>query len=143
MARRSLPLGRKVGGLALGSLLLAVLLSACGGGSSTASTTTTSTASATPGASSHRVTAIESEYKIVLSTSALKPGSSTFVTVNKGTIGHALAINGPGVASKQTSTISPGASQTLTVTLSKGTYDVYCPISGHKALGMDTKVTVQ
>ena len=49
---------------------------------------------------------------------------------------------GNGVEQK-TSTISPGSSATLTVNLSKaGTYDVYCPIDGHRSMGMEAKLTV-
>ena len=35
-----------------------------------------------------------------------------------------------------------GSSAKLTVTLQSGTYDFYCSIPGHKAAGMDQKVTV-
>jgi uncharacterized cupredoxin-like copper-binding protein len=30
----------------------------------------------------------------------------------------------------------------MTVTLQKGTYEVYCPVDGHKERGMQTKITV-
>ena len=90
-----------------------------------------------------RVTATESEYKIVLSQTSLTAGTYIFVAVNKGKIVHSLAVNGPGVARKRTGTIAPGTSKTLTVTLRKGSYDIYCPVDGHKALGMDRKVTVR
>jgi plastocyanin len=101
-------------------------------------------AAATAATASTRITATESEYKIVLSRTSLKPGTYNFVAVNKGKIAHSLAINGPGVAHKRIAgTIAPGASKTLTVTLRKGSYDVYCPVAGHKALGMDRKLTVK
>ena len=35
----------------------------------------------------------------------------------------------------------PGT-QNLTVTLKAGTYDLFCSVPGHKALGMDTHITV-
>jgi plastocyanin len=99
--------------------------------------------SATTAITSSRVTATETEYKIVLSRASLKPGTYSFVAVNKGKIAHSLAVNGPGVAHKRiTGTIPPGSSKTLTITLRKGSYDVYCPVDGHKALGMDRKVSV-
>ena len=140
--------------LASSALLMLPMLAGCGGSYSAATPATTAaattpvasttTSSSTAGSSSSRVTAAESEYKIVLSSTTLKPGTYTFVAVNKGTIPHTLAISGPGVPGTQTAgTIAPGASQTLTVALTKGTYDVHCTVSGHKALGMDTKVTVQ
>jgi uncharacterized cupredoxin-like copper-binding protein len=118
------------GGLALALLAVALLA-----GRSVAGTAAQS---------SSRVTATESEYKIVLSRTSVKAGTYTFVAVNKGKIAHSLAVNGPGVAHKRIAgTIAPGSSKTITVTLRKGSYDVYCPVDGHKALGMDRKLTVQ
>ena len=78
----------------------------------------------------------------MLSSSTVKPGTYSIKAVNNGSIVHALEINGPGVSGKQTPTISPGQSSVLTVKLVAGTYDVFCPLPGHKALGMDTKLTV-
>ena len=129
--------------LAVTALVLtaSALLAGCGGGkSSTTTGAATNAAPTIPG--SHRLTATESEYKIALSSSSVPAGKYVIDAVNKGTIDHALAVNGPGTAGTQTGTISPGASQTLNVTLSKGTYDLACPVPGHKALGMDTKLTV-
>ena len=58
------------------------------------------------------------------------------------TIGHALEVEGNGVETK-TSTIDPGKSATLKVTFPKnGTYEMFCPVDGHKALGMKGKITV-
>ena len=132
-------LTRKIRRLTLAStLLLATIL--IGGGSGYSSRSAAGTTAMT----SSRVTATESEYKIVLSQTSLKAGTYTFVAINKGKIAHSLAVNGPGVANKRIAgTIRPGSSKTLTVTLRKGIYDVYCPVTGHKALGMDRKVTVQ
>jgi uncharacterized cupredoxin-like copper-binding protein len=127
-----------------GTVLAPLALGACGGGggyggSAKAPATTAAAPAAT---SSHQVTAGESEYKIVLSTSTVKPGTYRINAVNKGTIDHQLEITGPGVAGKKTGTISPGASAALTVTLKAGSYDIFCPLPGHKALGMNTELTV-
>ena len=123
-------------------LIAPALVAGCGGGGYASSRTTAASSAAAPAPGSHRLTATESEYKIVLSASSVPAGKYAIDAVNKGTIDHALAVNGPGTAGTQTSTISPGASQTLAVTLTKGTYDLYCPVPGHKALGMDVKLTV-
>ena len=40
-----------------------------------------------------------------------------------------------------TKDIQPGQSAKLTVTFKKGAYDIYCPIPGHKALGMNVNIT--
>jgi plastocyanin len=131
--------------LAVTALLLtgSALLAGCGGGGYSSGTTGAKSAStAPPAAGSHRLTATESEYKIVLSSASVPAGKYVIEAVNNGAISHTLAINGPGTAGTQTSSISPGASSTLKVTLSKGTYDLYCTVPGHKALGMDAKLTV-
>jgi uncharacterized cupredoxin-like copper-binding protein len=121
------------------ALPLAVLaLAGCGGTSS--SSPPSSGASAAGGA---KVTATETEYRIELSRTTLAPGSTTFVVVNKGTVAHSLEIDGPGVEDEKLSgTVPPGGSMSLTVTLQKGTYELYCPVDGHKKLGMELKVGV-
>jgi uncharacterized cupredoxin-like copper-binding protein len=140
-----------VSGAVLGGV--ALLTAACGGsggssssgGSSGASapTTTASSGQAAGSTSGTQVTATLTEYHIALSTSTFAAGTYTFVTKNAGQTGHALEIDGPGVSDQRTpGDLAPGASANLTVTLSAGTYDVFCPVPGHKALGMDTKITV-
>ena len=136
--------------LVCGAMVVPLVLAACGGGSygssgsSNLSTTTAAaaTVSGHQATSGRQVIAAESEYKIVLSTSNVKPGTYRIKAVNNGSIVHALEINGPGVSGQKTPTISPGQSSALTVKLVAGTYDVFCPLPGHKALGMDTKLTV-
>ena len=65
-----------------------------------------------------------------------------FKGVNDGTTAHALAVEGKGV-DMDGAEISPGSSGTLKVTLPKtGTYEIYCPVDGHKGLGMKGTVTV-
>jgi uncharacterized cupredoxin-like copper-binding protein len=88
------------------------------------------------------VTVTEKEYSLGLSQTQFAPGSYTFVANNAGTVAHALAIAGPGVAATQTSAISPGGKAQLTVTLQQGSYELWCPIDGHRALGMDTHIQV-
>ena len=127
--------------------LAAALLAGCGsgyssGGSSSAAVKTVAGAAGGGRSSAHRLTATETEYKIALSASSVPAGTYTVDAVNSGRIVHALELNGPGVTGKQTGTISPGDSRPLVVKLEKGTYDVFCPLPGHKALGMDAKLTV-
>ncbi len=124
-----------------------VLLSACsaGGGSSYGSGSSTPSPKPTPtamAASGKTVTATETEYKIALSGSKLTPGTYTFKVMNRGQATHALEIDGPGVEDRKSATVSPGQSTSLTVKLRKGSYEVYCPVDGHKGLGMDTRITV-
>jgi len=88
------------------------------------------------------VKATETDFHIALSKSSYSPGKYTFTAVNKGQTTHALEITGPGVKNAVTKEISPGGSAKLTVTFKKGTYDVFCPVPGHKMLGMNVNLTV-
>ncbi len=85
----------------------------------------------------------ETEYKLSPNTISLtKPGTYVFKGVNDGTTAHALAVEGNGL-DQEISAINPGSSGTLKVTLPKaGTYDIYCPIDGHKGLGVKGTITV-
>src|SRR3954467_742778 len=82
------------------------------------------------------ITAKLSEWKIELSEAEVQAGTVTFTAMNAGGIPHALEVEGPGLE-KETATIQPGASATLTLNLRPGTYEVYCPVGGdsHKKLG--------
>ena len=130
---------------------IGLLLAGCGGsGSSTTAAATSSTPPATSmtstsaamSGSGMTVTVGETEYKLSLSTSTFAPGAWTFKVVNKGTITHAFEIDGPGVEDRKSGPIDPGASTNMAVTLQKGTYQLYCPVDGHKGLGMQTSITV-
>jgi uncharacterized cupredoxin-like copper-binding protein len=89
------------------------------------------------------VKAVETEFKIALSKKTFSPGSYTFVTENKGKVTHALEITGPGLHSPATGDISPGNSANLKVVLKDGKYDVFCPVPGHKMLGMNLNIVVK
>ncbi len=96
-------------------------------------------AAASPGT---KVTTTETQFHIALSQKKFTPGTYTFVAKNMGTVTHALMITGPGIKSAMTSDIAPGKSANLTVTFKDGRYDIFCPIPGHKMLGMNVNVTV-
>ncbi|MBB4928557.1 hypothetical protein [Kitasatospora kifunensis] len=88
------------------------------------------------------MTVAESEYRLQLSQNSFAPGPHTFVADNAGTISHALAISGPGVPTAQTSALPPGGKAQLTVILQDGTYELWCPVDGHKQPGMETHIQV-
>jgi plastocyanin len=100
---------------------------------------------ASPAGASAKTTvkAVETDFHIALSKKSFSPGTYTFVAVNKGKTTHALAITGPGLKNASTADISPGQSVKLTVTLKDGKYDIFCPVPGHKMLGMNKNVTVK
>ena len=120
----------------------ALVLAACssGGGGGTASDSASSGAS--KAGSGTRVTVTETEYALKLSRSSFTPGTYTFVADNAGKITHALSIDGPGVEDAKTKNLQGGQEAALTVTLKKGTYDLYCPVTGHKQLGMNKEIQV-
>ena len=119
-------------------LLAAFALAGCGGSKSSSGGVAGATTSL-----GQTVVATESEYRIQLSTMSLAPGRTTFVATNKGEVAHSLEIDGPGVEDKRViGTISPGSSKRITVTLRTGRYEIYCPVDGHKRLGMDLHVKV-
>ena len=76
-------------------------------------------------------------------TITFQPGLTGTIVLTSGEldINESLTINGPGVDNEATPTF-PSGTKTLTVTLQKGTYEFYCSVPGHKAAGMDVKVTV-
>jgi uncharacterized cupredoxin-like copper-binding protein len=71
-------------------------------------------------------------------------GKVAFVMKNPSGSGkpHAIAVEGKGL-DKDGKTVQPGGTSKITVTLKKGTYEFYCPVDGHKAAGMEGKVTVK
>ena len=71
-----------------------------------------------------------------------KPGIYLFKAVNSGGTVHALEVEGEGIE-EETEEIEPGQSAELAVKLKAGTYELYCPVDGHKEEGMEGKVIVK
>jgi plastocyanin len=71
-----------------------------------------------------------------------KPGTYVFKAVNSGGTVHALEVEGQGIE-EETEKIQPGQSAELKVKLEAGTYELYCPVDGHKEEGMEGKVIVK
>jgi plastocyanin len=84
-----------------------------------------------------------SEWKVELSQASVAAGTVTFAITNAGSIPHGFEVEGKGIE-KEIATIQPGATDTLTVTLKPGTYEVYCPVGedSHKKLGMEAHLKV-
>jgi uncharacterized cupredoxin-like copper-binding protein len=125
-------------------VVVAAVSGGCGGSGGTKSNAAaTESSGSSGGVVIKTVTVHETEYKLNPNTISLaKPGTYAFKAVNDGTTAHALEVEDNGVESK-ISEIGPGKSSTLKVTLPKnGTYEIYCPVDGHKALGMKGKITV-
>jgi plastocyanin len=129
-------------GCVFGAVTLAAV-SACGGAAAT-STTAGGGAPATPTSqpTGAQVTVTMTDYRLALDRQAFPPGAYTFVATNAGHATHALEIVGPGVQGQRTGTVQPGQSASVTVTLQPGRYELYCPIDGHRSMGMDTTISV-
>jgi uncharacterized cupredoxin-like copper-binding protein len=119
--------------VALTSLLL---IAGCGGDDDGGETTTTTANSA------ETFTISETDFALSPSTVTIDaPGTYTFEATNDGGTDHALEIEGNGVE-EETDTISPGDSASVTVDLESGTYEMYCPIDGHRDQGMEGEISV-
>lgn len=115
---------------------VALLLAGCG------SSGTEETPAAPAAAQGTVVNVTEKEFSISLSQEAFTPGTYTFVVKDDGEASHDFNVKGPGLTDAATSTISAGGTESLTVTLEAGTYELWCSIGGHRAAGMDMTITV-
>lgn len=70
-----------------------------------------------------------------------KSGEMTFTLVNDGQTTHALEIEGQGIE-EESDEIDGGATTTLTVDLKPGEYEFYCPVDGHREMGMEGTIVV-
>jgi uncharacterized cupredoxin-like copper-binding protein len=131
-----------------GLLGLVILATACNAASSSAPSTTA-------------ITATLNEYSIELSAATAAPGSVTFTVTNSGTMIHELVVlqtdiqgadlpltNGEVTEDDYTSMgevadLEPGASGTLTATLTAGHYAIICNLPGHVGQGMAIDFTVR
>ena len=106
---------------------------------------TTAAASATTaagaGATGTSVDVKESEFKIDLPQTSFAAGTYTFNITNAGQFKHNIIVEGNG-AKVQSDTLAGGATGTLSVPLTPGTYEVYCGVPTHKGKGMDLSITV-
>jgi uncharacterized cupredoxin-like copper-binding protein len=120
----------------------ALFASACGGGGGSESAGEERAAGGAEAAKTIRIAATDFAFKP--STVELSaPGTYTFVVANSGKTDHALEIDGPGVE-EETKTIGPGDEAQLTVEITEaGEYKIYCPVGGHRDLGMEGTLTAE
>lgn len=144
-------------------LTLAAVAGACGGGdgaepeapadttplAATPAEPMDTTPAGTPSpseAAGGAVTATLTEWAIALSADTVRAGRVVFQVTNAGTVEHALEVEGQGIE-QETGRIPAGGSGELTVELSPGTYEVYCPVEdaggNHQEKGMRTRLVVR
>jgi uncharacterized cupredoxin-like copper-binding protein len=117
----------------------ALVLAGCSSGNGGGQANSTGS---TPKTSGTRVTVTETEYALKLSRTSFTPGTYTFTADNAGRVTHALEVEGPGVEDARTKDVQGGQTASVTVTLKKGSYELYCPVDGHKGLGMEKRIQV-
>jgi iron uptake system component EfeO len=104
-------------------------------------TTTTPTTTTTPGNVGNAVTTVNVnmvEYAFQLSQTTIPSGKVTFVIKNSGADVHNFDINGV----KSGAILSPGATETWTVSLAPGQYLTTCDVPFHVDRGMSGNITI-
>ncbi len=135
------------------ALALALGLAACGDDGNDKGSAETDKGSAKPGeeeasqpagAPVAKVAVSETDYKLKPATPRVaKRGIVEFEVSNDGKVVHSLEIEGPR-GEAETAEIQPGSRARVKVDLSKpGTYEMYCPVDGHKQMGMKGEVVVK
>ena len=125
------------GGAALA--ISAAFLTACGGNDSAGSQASAKSGSSSGG---QAITATEADFSITLDKDKLTAGTYDIQVVNDGHATHDLVVEKDGKDIGKSDTIAPGNSTTLTVTLEAGDYVLFCNIGNHRAMGMETTVSV-
>jgi plastocyanin len=116
----------------------ALLLAACGGGGN-------NEGSSAGGAVVQTIQISEKEFSLNPGTIRLpKEGTYAFEITNDGTITHAFNIEASGEGDEvESGDIDPGSKKTVKFTFSSGTsYEMYCPVDGHKSQGMKGTIMV-
>ena len=100
------------------------------------------TAAAKPDAAKGSVEVKVKEYTIEMTTS-VGAGPTTFKVTNTGKETHGFEIEGNGIEKEIKPMLKQGKSGSLLVDLKPGIYKIYCPVKGHKMLGMSLDLTVK
>jgi uncharacterized cupredoxin-like copper-binding protein len=119
-------------------LLVAVLIAGCGSDDSSDETGGPTATAGPSGTVEVVATDFEFDQRTVEVDAA---GTTTFRLTNDGGTTHALQIDGQGVE-EETDEIGPGESAEVTVDLTAGEYELYCPVGNHRSLGMEGRLVV-
>jgi uncharacterized cupredoxin-like copper-binding protein len=83
------------------------------------------------------------EWTVQASTNRVGAGTTVFAVTNAGNVPHAFEVEGQGLE-RRGRLLQPGQTDTLTLTLRAGSYELYCPVGdgSHKHLGMLARLVV-
>ena len=140
MSQLSVPTARRLARGAVALAICAAFLTACGGNDSGTQASANSGSGSSSGGQA--LTATEADFSITLDKEKLTAGTYDIDVVNKGHATHDLVVAKDGKNIGQSDTVGPGKSTTLTVTLASGNYVLFCNIGNHRAMGMETTVSV-
>ena len=82
------------------------------------------------------------QLQLQLSRPSLDAGSAIVEQYNAGSDPHNLILEKAGLVAFAYPTLDPGGDQRQTVTLTKGTWTLYCSLLDHRLLGMHATLTV-
>ncbi len=119
------------------ALLVVAILTGCGGGDGEGGAGASEAGAAPSGSLSVSAT----DFQFAPADLTAEAGTVTIELVNDGDAPHALSLEGNGVEASS-DTIDAGGSTTLTVDLADGTYEIWCPVDGHREFGMVGTLTV-
>jgi plastocyanin len=128
----------------------AVLTAACGSASPNAAPPSAASPNAAPSSAvpvasnsaPRTITVTMTEFTFALDHPPTTPGSYVFHAVNAGKFPHAVELDGAGLEDQKSSVVQPGGATDLALTLQAGNLDMYCPIDGHRARGMETHFVI-
>ena len=109
-------------------------------------------AAAASGGPSTTINATEKDFAIAIDNSSVPAGSVTFKVSNQGPSPHNVGVTKQSDSSKagvtgpvikDSDTIDPGKTTSVTMDLQPGTYNVVCTVPGHVQLGMIVALTVK
>ncbi|TCO48810.1 cupredoxin domain-containing protein [Actinocrispum wychmicini] len=89
-----------------------------------------------------KVTATLTDFHVELSQQSFRAGTYTFDVRNTGKVTHSLEIVREDQTDTRSDNIQPGHSDQITVALTPGKYQVFCPVGNHRSQGMDMDITV-
>jgi uncharacterized cupredoxin-like copper-binding protein len=126
-------------------IVLALMAAGCGGGKKSSGgggTTSKPSGASAPKAAGSTLAETASDFKFSQPNPTVKSGTVNLELRNSGGTAHAIEVEGP-KGEIRTKVIQPGQSASVKAKLATGRYEFYCPVDGHKKLGMKGTLTVQ